>query len=432
MPGLNDLYPNSVGWVIAVLAVGVFVAIVAAAGYKMVAQIANLAAPWMVLVFIVFGIVALRQFITSSGMQIHSAKDLWTLADTVIWKGGQPFPGRTKFTFWHVMFFAWFCNMAWHIGMSDLSIFRFAKKSWYGIASGAGMYLGHFLAWIAAAMLYSVQLYQVSLQPTELEALAKAGLLEKFQTHQMVLNADTIRQLIEQGVWTQPPAVLPGPMTYAAVGIVGLICVILASWTTANPTLYRAGLAFQAIIPKFSRFRVTLVIGLIATTTGMFPAVVMRLLDFVAMWGMILMPMGAVIFVDFWLMRKFGLKSNYAELSGKVFNWAAGLAWFITMGVCWWLVYTGRVEIYFVSLPGWFVTAVLYVVFSAIYQSRVHETPALRAAAKTIGWLSLAALILTAILYLAGSMNIGSAQRWMLILTAVWFVSAALWMWERK
>jgi hypothetical protein len=102
------------------------------------------------------------------------------------------------------------------------------------------------------------------------------------------------------------------------------------------------------------------------------------------------------------------------------------------MGVCWWLVYTGRVEIYFVSLPGWFVTAVLYVVFSAIYQSRVHETPALRAAAKTIGWLSLAALILTAILYLAGSMNIGSAQRWMLILTAVWFVSAALWMWERK
>jgi len=165
---------------------------------------------------------------------------------------------------------------------------------------------------------------------------------------------------------------------------------------------------------------------------GMFPAVVMRLLDFVAMWGMILMPMGAVIFVDFWLIQKFGLKSNYAEVSGKVFNWAAGLAWFITMGVCGWLVYTGRVQIYFVSLPGWFVTAILYVIFSAVYQSRVHETSTLRAAAKTIGWLSLAALIGTAILYLEGRMDIDAVKKWMLILTAVWFVAAALWMWDRE
>ncbi|MEN6309337.1 MAG: hypothetical protein ABFD91_16445, partial [Anaerohalosphaeraceae bacterium] len=226
---------------------------------------------------------------------------------------------------------AWYCNMAWHIGMSDLSIFRYAKKSWYGIASGAGMYLGHFLAWICASLLYAYQVYQTP------------------------QNTD----------------VLPGPMTYQAAGVAGLICVILASWTTANPTLYRAGLAFQAIMPTFSRFRVTLVVGLIAAVAGMFPAVAMKLLDFVAMWGMILMPMGAVIFVDFWLMRKFGLQSNYAELSGAVFNWAAGLAWCITMSVCTWLVWTGRIEIYFVSLPGWFVMAILYILFSRIYQKRI-------------------------------------------------------------
>ena len=47
------------------------------------------------------------------------------------------------------MFFAWFCNMAMHIGMADLSVFRFARKSWYGVATAAGMYLGHFMAWIA-------------------------------------------------------------------------------------------------------------------------------------------------------------------------------------------------------------------------------------------------------------------------------------------
>ena len=51
------------------------------------------------------------------------------------------------------MFFAWFCNMAMHIGMSDLSILRFARKSWYGVATASGMFLGHYIAWIAASTL---------------------------------------------------------------------------------------------------------------------------------------------------------------------------------------------------------------------------------------------------------------------------------------
>jgi purine-cytosine permease-like protein len=328
MPGLGDRYPNSVGWIIAVLTVGVFVAIVAATGYRMVAKIANIAAPWMTLVFLAFGIITFRQFLDATQTPIHSLSDIGSMCKTVIWKGGEPLAGQTKFTFWHVMFFAWFCNMAWHIGMSDLSIFRYAKKSWYGIASGAGMYLGHFLAWICASLLFAYQLH------------------------------------------TTPDntSVLPGPMTYRVAGITGLICVILASWTTANPTLYRAGLAFQAIIPRSNRFWVTFVLGLIAAVAGMFPAVVMKLLDFVAMWGLVLMPMGAVIFIDFWLIRKFGLRSNYAEFSGRAFNWAAGLAWFITVSVCFWLAFTGRMQIYFVSLPGWFMTAILYIVFSAVYQ----------------------------------------------------------------
>ena len=90
-------------------------------------------------------------------------------------------------------------------------------------------------------------------------------------------------------------------MAYKACGIAGLLCVIIAGWTTANPTIYRAGLAFQAIMPRTSRFVVTLVTGGVATIAGMFPGIAMKLLDFVAIYGMILMPMGAVIFVDFWL-----------------------------------------------------------------------------------------------------------------------------------
>jgi purine-cytosine permease-like protein len=337
MPGLNDLYPNSVGWVIAVLVVGAMIAVVAAYGYNFVARIANYAAPWMTLVFIAFGIVGFKEFLTATSTEIHSLGDGWNLCQTAIWKGGGPLPGQVKFTFWHVTFFAWFCNMAMHIGMSDLSVFRYAKKSWYGIATASGMYLGHYLAWVSASILYALQLHNV---PT---------------------NTD----------------VLPGPLANSACGVAGLICVIIAGWTTANPTIYRAGLAFQAIFPKSSRYRVTIITGMIAAVAGMFPAIAMQLLGFVALYGMILMPMGAVIFVDFWLFRKFGLRSFYAELSGDKFNWAAGLTWFVTLGVCTWLVQSGRTQIFFVSLPGWFVAAALYIVISKLYQRQ----PALVAAA---------------------------------------------------
>jgi purine-cytosine permease-like protein len=324
MPGLNDLYPNSLGWVIAVLVMGSLITVVAAYGYRFVARVANIAAPWMVLVFIAYGLVGLRE------IGVESPAGLWAQAQTLIWKGGDPLPGQVKFTLWHVMFFAWFCNMAMHIGMADLSVFRYARKSWYAVATAAGMYLGHFIAWLAASVLYALQLHR---DPSN-------------------------------------TAVLPGPMAYGACGVAGLICVIVAGWTTANPTIYRAGLAFQAILPSSSRYRVTLVTGAIATLAGLFPAIAMQLLGFVALYGLILMPMGAVVFVDFWLSGRLGFRGNYAAASGTTFNWAAALAWLVTLAGCVAIVMTGGIQIYFVGLPGWFVTALLYVVLSRLLQRK--------------------------------------------------------------
>lgn len=322
MPQLGDVYPTGVGWVLAVLAIGAAVSIVAAYGYEFVARVANLAAPWMVLVFVAFGLVGLRQ------LGVTSWEELWPKANQIIWTGGDPLPGQVKFTFWHTMFFAWFCNMAMHIGMADLSVLRFARRSWYGIATAAGMYLGHYIAWIAASILYVVQ-----------------------------LRSDPGNT-----------AVLPGPLAYNACGIAGLICVIVAGWTTANPTIYRAGLAFQAVMPRVSRYRVTLATGAITTVVGLFPAVAMQLLGFVALYGMVLMPMGAILFVDFWLSRRLGFQSNYAEQSRTDFNWAAGLTWWATLAGCVFLVLAGGVQLYFVSLPGWFLAAVLYVTLSRLLQ----------------------------------------------------------------
>jgi purine-cytosine permease-like protein len=229
------------------------------------------------------------------------------------------------------MFFAWFCNMAMHVGMSDLSVFRYAKKSWYAVASAAGMYVGHFMAWLCASILYALQ-----------------------------LQADPSNT-----------GVLPGPMAQAACGIAGLICVIVAGWTTANPTIYRAGLAFQAIMPNVSRFKVTLATGAIATIAGMFPAIAMKLLGFVAIYGMILMPMGAIIFVDYWLLAKLGLKKNYAEWRGISFYWVPLVTWIAVCSACTWLVQTDVVGLYFVSLPGWFAAAALYILLSKLAQKKV-------------------------------------------------------------
>ncbi|MEA1878232.1 MAG: hypothetical protein U9N86_15420 [Bacteroidota bacterium] len=331
MPGLNDFLPNSIGWVLAVITVGAVISVVAAFGYKTLARFANIAAPFMIIAFIVMGIVGLREFVQLTGSSLNSFGDFWELAKTHIWKGGEPLPGQIKFTIWHIIFFSWFCNMAMHIGMSDLSVFRFAKKPWYAISTAAGMYLGHFIAWICAAILYALQLH---IDPS---------------------NTD----------------VLPGPMAYKAIGIFGILLVIVAGWTTANPTIYRAGLAFQSLAPRSSRFKVTLITGGIATIAGLFPAVAMRLLDFVAIYGMILMPMGAVIFIDFWILPKLGLKQLWAESTGKNFNWAAGAAWFLTLISCLLLVKLGGIQIFFVSLPGWFVAAGVYILTSKMVQRSI-------------------------------------------------------------
>jgi len=323
MPTLEDWLPTSIGWIITVLLVGVVITIVAILGYDQVSRFANLAAPWMILIFLA------AAFAVMPELGIHSFSDVWDVANTKIWTG-IPLEGQSKFTIWHTTFFAWFANMAMHIGMADLSIFRYARKWQYGFSSATGMYLGHYLAWMASGILYAY-------------FLTKFGSGGEFA---------------------------PGKIAYEAAGLAGAICVVIAGWTTANPTIYRAGLAFQSINPNWKRWKVTLVTGLFTSVAAFFPALVMKLLDFVALYGFVLMPMGAVIFIDFYLMEKMGLQSFYAEKANVRFNWAAGIAWFFTlfMGLIFFLFFD--VEVYFLGLPGWFIASAFYILISFMIQKR--------------------------------------------------------------
>ncbi len=326
MPKLTDTNPNSLTWVIVVLCIGAVISLIAAKGYNMVAKAANWMSPFIVLAFLVCGIVALGQ------LGVQSFSDFWD-----IWgDGSEPFPGQIKYTFWHVFFWSWFANAAMHIGMSDLSVFRFAKSKESGWTTAAGMYIGHYMAWIAAALLYAVYI-----QSPEAQAFLANG---------------------------EAPPVAPGPLAYNAIGIFGIIAVLLAGWTTANPTIYRAGLAFQAIMPRLSTFWVTILAGTIATIAGLFPAFAMKLLGFVALYGFILAPIGAIIVFEYFFADKFRIQQFYAEGRSVKFNTAVFLAWLISFAGYYFISEYFGIFLSFLTLPAWITCGVLYLVISKYYQ----------------------------------------------------------------
>jgi len=331
MPQLNDFWPNT-SMIIISLAVGMVTAIIAANGFSMLARFSGIAAPWMAIMFACMGLAAIIK------LGIGSWPELCEKATTLIWKGGSPLPGYAKFTFWHVMCFSWFGNIAWHIGMGDLSLFRYAKKARYGLASITGMLIGHYMAWIAASLLYVLQIHR---DPTN-------------------------------------TTVAPGPMADGIAGTAGILLVLVAGWSTASSILYRAGLAFQAIKPKWSLVKVTLISGLIASSISIFPRLSMHFLDFAALYGVILMPMGAVIFADHYFMKRFSMQPFYADRAGLSFYFPPAVAWVMTLLFCIALNKFLHIEVFFLSLPGWFMATLLYIVFSKFKQQSLNQKGALR------------------------------------------------------
>ncbi len=315
-----------------VVIVGIVIAIVAAGGYERVARVANIAAPWMIAVFAACGIVSLGQM-EATTISVLSEGKFWTDAIAFV----QEKNGPQTFGFWQIVIFAWLCNGAMHFGMADLSIFRFARNKSSGWAPAIGMFLGHYMAWIAAALLLAAL---IKIQP-EL-AVGEDG--------KVTAN--------------------PGLLAFESLGWAGIICVVIAGWTTANPTIYRAGLAFQGILPNSSRTTMTLLAGAIATIAGAFPNLSAQLLGFVGTYGTVLGPMGAVIFVDFYLMRKFGLREEYAMHNNKKVNFAVMIAWLLPVILGLYLImvptalFPDKLFAAYAVIPCWILCGVLYLVLS--------------------------------------------------------------------
>ena len=314
MPSFTDTLPTGFAWSAVVIVIGAVMTLVATRGYQMIARVANYAAPWMFLIFVAAALA------TIPNLESKALDDIWT---------GIPTGDNPKIGFWGVFFFAWFCNAAMHLGMSDMSVLRYAKKASSGWAPAAGMYLGHCIAWICASLLFAYQIQRFG------DAASPA----------------------------------PGPMVFEAVGWVGLICVVIAGWTTANPTIYRAGLAFQGVLPRLSRARATLIAGTVCTIAGLFPAFAMKLLDFVGIYGMVLAPVGAIIVVDVFFAKRLGFASDPAANGLTTFNVPALLAWVIPAAIGFWAVAFFNMPLpTYATLPVWIGSGLLYILLSMLWK----------------------------------------------------------------
>jgi len=319
-----------------VVIVGIVMAVIAAAGYETVARVANVAAPWMIGIFAACGLISLVQLDANSVSAFRDGS-FWTNAVSFV----QEKNGPATFGFWQIVVFAWLCNGAMHFGMADLSIFRFARSKASGWAPAIGMFLGHYMAWIAAALMFAAL---IKMQP------------------EMAVGSDG------------KASANPGLLAFQSIGWAGMICVVIAGWTTANPTIYRAGLAFQGVIPNSSRTMMTLVAGAIATLAGAFPNLAYKLLDFVGTYGTVLGPMGAVIFVDYYLMKKFGLRDEYASKTGIKINTAVLVAWVLPVAVGLYLImvptslFPNKLFAAYAVIPCWIACGVLYIILSKMTQ----------------------------------------------------------------
>jgi len=325
IPAQVHWYPDDIRFVLVVLAVGAVVVAVAILGFRTLAVFSTVCSPWMFLMFVAGALVVLPKLGEAAGVgPVQSFGAFWEAAQKVVWTGKTP-DGSPPLGFWKVAAFAWICNLAMHGGLSDMALFRYARKASYGLCSAFGMFLGHYLAWICAGMMG-----------------VGAALLLKMP----LARLDS------------------GEVGYQVLGWSGILAVIAAGWTTSNPTLYRAGLALQAITPNWSRARVTLAAGAITTIIACFPFVFTRLLDFVGVYGLLLAPTGAIVVSEHWIFPRLGLNRYWA--SSRAVNGPALIAWVSGVGLAVLLERTGTLHLFYLFLPVYLLTSVLYILLAAV------------------------------------------------------------------
>jgi purine-cytosine permease-like protein len=281
--------------------IGGLMTLVAILGFEKVSQFGEICSPWMFAVFLAGALAMLPAL----GVQTDFS-NFWEVAKTKIWTG-VPTPGQEQYGFWHIVFFAWVCNASFHLGLTDMATLRYAPNWKYGLFSAFGMFPGHFLAWVCSGIMVAAVAREMN----------------------------------------------PGLMAYQAAGLAGAFAVLVAGWTTANPTLYRSGLALQTVTPNWPRWKVTLIAGAITTVISCFPVIFMRLLDYIAWYGLISVPIGSVVFAELMLLPRMGVGPTPG---GVAINKAALITWIAATAIAIAL----PLHPFYKPVPAWILGIVIY------------------------------------------------------------------------
>lgn len=329
IPAQLQWYPTNSLFVAVVLAVGAIVVVVAMYGFDAVAEFSGLCGPWLVVMFVSGALVlfpALAESVIGQ-TRLDSFTEFITIGDRSIWTGVNS-QGEPGIGLWEVIGFAWAANTLTHFGLIDMALLRYAKRSVYGLCTSAGMLFGHYVAWIAAGIM-------------------GAGTA--------VLLKSTIAELD------------PGDVAFRALGYSGYVIVVVAGWTTANANLYRAGLAAQAIFHNHSRMKVTATVGVITVLIACFPFVFSQMLPLLTYAGLLVVPVGAIVFSEHFIFPRIGLTRYWAHYRNLTHSTPAVAAWAAGLVFGFGLQAMNVISFFYLFLPTWAFTCVLYTLLARLY-----------------------------------------------------------------
>ncbi|MCA9142359.1 MAG: hypothetical protein H6821_16005 [Planctomycetaceae bacterium] len=430
IPAQLQWYPTDGLFVLVVLGVGMIVVLVAMYGFNAVAEFSGLCGPWLIVMFISGALVlfpALANAVIGQ-TQLSGFADFITIGDRSIWTGVNS-AGKPGIGLLEVIGFAWAANTITHFGLIDMALLRYAKKTVYGLCTSAGMLFGHYIAWIAAGIM-------------------GAGTA--------VLAKSTIVELD------------PGDVAYRALGLSGYVIVIVAGWTTANANLYRAGLAAQAIFHHHSRKQVTFAVGVVTVVIACFPFVYKQILPLLTYAGLLVVPVGGIVFAEHFIFPRIGLTRYWVKYRGLTHSTPAVASWIAGLVFGFGLNYLQVMSFFYLFLPTWAFTIVLYAFLASRYGAResypveeaaeqelnrtiqefqaeqalaegepIHDDSALSKVLRGVAWIALAATFVLALIVMFSSRDMVTYERqvavfytWGFILTIVYF-SSSYWALQR-
>jgi purine-cytosine permease-like protein len=322
-------YPTSVWFAVIAASASVIAVLVAYYGFNVVAEFGTICTPWLMVMFTAGGMVlipSLNETLTGY-TTLSSFSDFVNLAGTTVFTGINA-EGEPGIGLWEVIGFAWAANTFAHFGLVDMALLRYAKKSIYGLCTATGMMFGHYIAWISAALMGAATAYIMKSSVAVVE---------------------------------------PGDVAFYALGATGFVIVIVAGWTTANPNLYRAGLAAQAVFPNIARQKVTLVVGAVVVVGSCFPFIYRQILPILAYAGLVLVPLGGIVFAEQHIFPRLGYKSNWHRLKGVKDNMPALITWGICLVFGFGLDFLNIIPFVYLFLPTWFVSIVAYTILAKRY-----------------------------------------------------------------